>query len=141
MLYGVAVVKIITAVGYSCLPWSYVYLIGVTATDNGLALSCGDEPDRPNSKGHCASHQYEAFAPYLEIFTAWRKDPDAVECPLVPVHQEGTGRTSFSLPGAFYDYPDLLNKAEPSHTNTSCTQSKETHPVAHVSVDGASFPD
>ena len=85
------------------IAWDYAYLIDLQAAGEGAVLLCGHVADTPEFEVECTSPT--ALAPYLEIHKAWRSTPDAVEPPLIPFIQTGSGRRAFSTEGAKYDYP------------------------------------
>lgn len=90
------------------VPWHYVYLTDVSTTEHGSLLLCGTLPHQANIEIHCAPDEAEALRPYLELHATWLQDPLGIECPLVPVVRERTGRLAFSFEGAHYDYPDTF---------------------------------
>lgn len=91
---------------------TYAYLLAVLTDPDGAYLWCGLEPDLPTFTARVAASQLKHLGPYVEILDAWRQEPDAVECPLVPIVQERTGYCSFCSQSAIYDYPELFSPVQ-----------------------------
>lgn len=85
------------------IDWDYAYLIEVRAQGDSATLVCGTEADTPEFEVACDS--LDALAPFAELHAAWLLTPSAVEPPLIPFNQTGSGRRIFSTDGAHHDYP------------------------------------